>query len=116
MKFCISCGHEPSRERNLPYHAATAIAYGLSPQDGVKSVTLWPAEIMGIADRYGTLEVGKSATLIVTSGNPLETTTKVERAFVDGRELDLRNKQTELYEKYREKYRQRGELKDDAKP
>ncbi len=116
VKFCISCGHEPSRERNLPYHAATAVAYGLSAGDGLKSVTIWPAEIMGIADRYGTIEEGKSATLLITTGNPLETTTKVERAFIDGREVDLRNKQTELYEKYREKYRQRGELKDEPKP
>ncbi|MEK6701022.1 MAG: amidohydrolase family protein [Planctomycetota bacterium] len=116
VKFCITSGHESSRERNLPYHAATAVAYGLSADDAMKSVTLWPAEIMGIADRYGTIEAGKSATMIITSGNPLETTTKVERAFIDGREVDLRNKQTELYEKYREKYRQRGELKDEARP
>jgi cytosine/adenosine deaminase-related metal-dependent hydrolase len=59
-----------------------------------------------VGQRLGTLTVGKDATLLVTDGDPLDLPTRVERAFVQGREIDLRNKQTELARKYREKYRQ----------
>ena len=65
-----------------------------------------PREMLGVDDRLGSIEPGKAATLIITTGDPLEITTEIERAFIDGREIDLRSKHTELYEKYREKYRQ----------
>jgi imidazolonepropionase-like amidohydrolase len=90
--------------RNLPYEAATAAAYGLSKEEALKAVTLYAAQIFGIADRVGSLEVGKDATLIVTTGDPLEIRTQVEMAFIEGRQLDLGNKQTTLYKKYQEKY------------
>jgi imidazolonepropionase-like amidohydrolase len=86
-----------------------AVAYGLDPDEAVRSVTLSAAEALGVADTLGSLEETKAATLIVTDGNPLEVTTRVERAFIDGREIDLSNKQTKLAEKYREKYRQEDE-------
>ncbi|MCA9311966.1 MAG: amidohydrolase family protein [Phycisphaerales bacterium] len=95
-------------ERNLPYHAATAVAYGLDHDAALRSITLSAAELLGVGDRLGSLEADKAATLILTDGDPLEITTHVQRAFIDGREIDLANKQTALYEKYREKYRQLG--------
>jgi Amidohydrolase family len=112
VKFAMSTSDETAHERNLPYQAAMAVAYGLPLEAGLKSVTLWPAEILGVADQVGSLESGKSATLILTTGNPLEVTSNVERAFIDGKDIDLTNKQTKLADKYRERYRQMGQLKD----
>ncbi|MHA2620261.1 MAG: amidohydrolase family protein [bacterium JZ-2024 1] len=108
VKFCISDGGGAfiaPMARNLPYHAGTAVAYGLPHEEALKALTIYCAEILGIADRVGSLEVGKDATLIVTDGDPLEITTKVLRMFIQGREVDLSSKHTSLYEKYREKYR-----------
>ena len=95
-------------ERNLPYEAAKAVAYGLPHDEALKAVTLYPAQILGVADRLGSLEPGKNATFIVTDGDPLEITTHVEQAFISGRAVDLTNRQTVLYEKYRERLRQLG--------
>lgn len=103
---------ESPHERNLPFHAATAVAYGLDHDAALRSVTLSAAEVLGVGDRLGSLEPGKLATLIVTTGDPLEITTHVEQAFIGGRSIDLRSKQTELYRKYQEKYRQLGILDD----
>lgn len=97
-----------AHERNLPYEAATAVAHGLGKEEALKSVTLYPARILGIDDRLGSLEVGKDATFIVTDGDPLEIATHVERAFIEGRELDLSTRHTTLYRKYQEKLRQLG--------
>ena len=72
IKYCISGGGGYENERNLPYHAAVAASYGLPAQEAIKAITLYPAEILGIADRVGSLEEGKDATLIVTTGSPLE--------------------------------------------
>jgi imidazolonepropionase-like amidohydrolase len=108
VPWCMASGGGSTNERNLAHQAATAVAFGLPVEEGVRSVTLSPAEILGIDDRYGSIESGKSATLIVTDGNPLDIRTTVEMAFIDGRRIDLRNKQTDLRDKYREKYRQLG--------
>ena len=110
VRFCIS-GYDRSstwNARNLPYHAATAAAYGLSYEDAVRSVTIYPAEILGIDDRVGTLEEGKDATLIVTDGDPLETDTQVVQAWIQGRPVQLTSRHTRLNDKYTEKYRQQA--------
>lgn len=115
VKFCISGSgntFETAHERNLPYHAAMAAAYGLPKEEALKSITLYPAEILGIADRVGSIEVGKDATLIVTNGDPLEIRTTVEKEFIQGRKVDLSSRHTQLYEKYKTKYEQ---LKEEAK-
>ncbi len=70
-------------------------------------MTLYPAQILGVDDRVGSLEVGKDATLIVTDGDPLEIATNVEMEFIQGRNVDLRSRHTQLYEKYKQKYRQK---------
>ena len=111
VTFCIADNGgsmAAANARNLPYEAARAAAFGLPRDIALKSVTLYPAQVLGVDDRMGSLEVGKDATLIVTSGDPLEITTQVERAWIGGRSVDLANKQTKLYDKYREKYRRLG--------
>jgi imidazolonepropionase-like amidohydrolase len=87
--------------RNLPYHAASSAAFGLPKDIALKSITLYPAQIWGIADRLGSLEVGKSASLIVTDGDPLEIRTNVKRVFIAGEEIPMDSRHTLLYEKFR---------------
>ena len=87
--------------RNLPYEAATAVAFGLPHQEALKAVTLYPAEIWGVSDQIGSIEKGKWADLIITNGDPLETRTEVRQVFIKGRAADLNNKHKLLYEKYR---------------
>lgn len=82
------------------------MAYGLPYEEAVKAVTLYPAQILGVADRVGSLESGKDATLFVANGDPLETDTQVELAWIQGRKVDLNNRHKQLYHKYSEKYRQ----------
>ena len=108
VKFCIS-GTERSKTwnaRNLAYHAATAATFGLPIDEAIRSITLTPAEIFGVDDRIGSLTVGKDASLIVTDGNPLEVRTHVMQAFMQGREVDLSNRQLRLYKKYKQRYEQ----------
>ena len=108
VRFCISGSgrSETWNARNLAYHAATASAYGLPYEDAVRSVTIWPAQILGIADRVGSLENGKDATLFVSDGDPLETETQISMAWVQGRSVDLNDRHKQLFHKYSEKYRQ----------
>ena len=95
-------------ERNLPYEAAEAVAYGLDPDEAIRMITLYPAQILGIDDRVGSLDIGKDGTLIVTDGNPLDIRTKVLRAFVQGREIELSSRHTELDGKYGQRLDQLG--------
>ncbi len=105
VRFCIADGSDGGGERNLPYHAAHAAAYGLPKDLALRAITLSAAEIIGVADRTGSLEKGRDATLIVTTGDPLEVTTTVEKLYIRGRAVDLSDKQKTLYAKYREKYK-----------
>ena len=109
VPFCIANdGHtfNAPHERNLPYQAAMAAAHGLPRDEALKAITLYPARILGVDDRLGSLEVGKDATFFVADGDPIEVMTNIEMAFIDGRPIDLSNRHTRLYEKYKEKYRQ----------
>ncbi|MFT7630802.1 MAG: imidazolonepropionase-like amidohydrolase, partial [Mariniblastus sp.] len=108
VRFCIS-GTDRSETwnaRTLPYHAGTAVGFGLTEEDAIKSITLYPAQILGVDDKIGSLEVGKHASMIVTDGSPLETTTQVEMAFLAGRKVDLSNRQKRLYKKYDQRQQQ----------
>lgn len=110
IKFCIAGGLTFfGNDRNLPYQAAKAASYGLDKDEALKSVTLYPAQILGISDKVGSLEKGKDATLMITNDDPLEIATQVERLFIQGRDIDLGNKQKDLYKKYQEKYKQKKE-------
>jgi imidazolonepropionase-like amidohydrolase len=113
ISFCLSASSstfEAPHQRNVPYEAAMAAAFGLPPAEALRAITLSAAEILGVADKVGSLEPGKDATLIVTDGDPLEITTHVELAFIQGRPVDLDNRHRMLYRKYRQKYIQRGDL------
>ena len=90
--------------RNLPQHAGNAVAYGLSREDALRAITLSAAEILGVGDRLGSIEVGKDATLIVTDGDVLEVRTQTEMAWISGRAVDLDSRHKRLYRKYRTKY------------
>jgi imidazolonepropionase-like amidohydrolase len=96
--------------RNLPYEAAACIAYGLDDEAALRSITLSPAEMLGVGDELGSLDVGKRATLFVSNGDAFDLSTNLLHAFVDGRRIHLTDKQVELDRKYREKYRQKGLL------
>ncbi len=86
--------------RRLGQNAANAIAHGLSPEDGLKAVTLYPAQIFGVSDQIGTLQVGKVANLIVTNGDPLDVTTDVKYLFIKGQLTSTDNRHKRLFEKY----------------
>jgi len=113
VKFCISSSDRSStwNTRILPIQAAMAAGYGLDRAEAIKSVTLYPAEVMGVAEMVGSLEVGKHATLFACDGDPLEIETQVNHAWVQGRKVDLSDKHKRLYRKYQRKYDQLKEQK-----
>lgn len=101
VRFCISSGDSGANVRNLPFYAGMAAAFGLPKAEALKSVTLYPAQIMNVADRLGSIEVGKMANLVVTDGDLLETRTQVKHLFIDGRQVPLTSRHTDLYEAFR---------------
>lgn len=112
VKWCLTMrATDSANARNLCYEAAATVAHGLDPEVALRSITLSAAEFLGMGERLGSLEAGKDGTLFVADGDPFEFTTSLERAWVQGRATPLDDKQTALYRKYREKYRQLGKLK-----
>jgi imidazolonepropionase-like amidohydrolase len=90
--------------RNLPFHAGTAVAYGLPYEAAVRALTLGAAELLGISENYGSIESGKSATLILSTGDALDMmTNNIIYAFIDGRSLTLSDKHKVLYERYKKR-------------
>lgn len=93
------------QQRNLPFMAGTTAAYGVSKEDALQSITSSTAKILGISDRSGTLENGKDANIIISTGDLLDMrSSNIERAFIQGRDINLDNSQKELYETYKQKY------------
>jgi imidazolonepropionase-like amidohydrolase len=86
--------------RNLPYNAARAVAYGLPYDEALKAITINAAEIWGASDKMGSIEKGKWADLMLVNGDPLETPTQIKALYIKGKEVDLSNKQSRLYQKY----------------
>jgi imidazolonepropionase-like amidohydrolase len=101
VRLAFTDGSNASNTRNLPHQAAAAVAFGFPREKAVAAMTLEPARILGVADRIGSLEPGKDATVIVTDGDILDLRTHVLAAWLDGRALDLTDKQKLLYERYR---------------
>jgi imidazolonepropionase-like amidohydrolase len=99
VKFAFG-SFDNSFARRLGQQAANAVAYGLPYDEALKAVTLYPAQIFGLADQVGSLESGKIANVIVTNGDPLELTTEVRYLFIKGQLTSLDNKHKALYEKY----------------
>lgn len=96
---------EQMNSRNLPFYAGTAVAYGLDYEKAVQGLTGNAAEILGVSDQIGSLAVGKNATFIVSEGDALDImTNNIKRAYIDGREIQLTNRQIGLYKKYKGKY------------
>ena len=103
--FTINDDDGNTRYRNLPFNAGTAASYGLSKEEALSSVTLNAATILGIADKTGSVEIGKDANIIVSEGDILDMRTNIiTNAFIQGREIDLNNKQKQLAERYKTKY------------
>jgi imidazolonepropionase-like amidohydrolase len=99
VKFAFG-SFDNSFARRLGQQAANAVAYGLPYDEALKAVTVYPAEIFGVADQVGTLETGKIANIIVTNGDPLELSTEVKFLFIKGQRTSLDNRHQRLYEKY----------------
>ncbi|MBD0325235.1 MAG: amidohydrolase family protein [Pyrinomonadaceae bacterium] len=101
VMFSISTGDTGAQVRDLPFHAGMAAAFGLPRSEALKAVTLYPAQIMNVADRLGSLEPGKVANLVVTDGDLLEARTNVKYLFIKGEQIPLTSRHTELYEEFK---------------
>lgn len=103
--FALNDTHDESRYRNLMFNAGTAAAYGLTKEQALSAITLNAAKILGVADKTGSIEVGKDANILVCEGDILDMKTSIiKNAFIQGRQVSLENKQTQLYERYKYKY------------
>lgn len=104
IRFCIA-SFSGTNSRNLPFQAGMAHAFGLSAENAIRAITLAPAEILGVDNALGSLEIGKKATLIVSEGDVMDHLSHgVTMMFIGGAEVDLSSKHTELYEKYQQKH------------
>jgi imidazolonepropionase-like amidohydrolase len=107
IKFCLQNegDMEVMHTRNLPFLAGTAMAYGLTEEEAIRSVSLSPCEILGIDKNFGSIEVGKSATLFVSKGSALDMrTNQISLILSNGKFISVRNFQTDLFDKYYKKY------------
>jgi imidazolonepropionase-like amidohydrolase len=103
--FALNDNHEEARYRNLMFNAGTAVAYGLTKEQALQAITLNAAKICGIDARTGSLEAGKDANIVISGGDILDMRTSlIEHCFIQGREVSLENKQTQLYHRYMTKY------------
>lgn len=108
VKFCIQNDGdmEAMQARNIPFLAGTAMAYGLTEEEAIRSISFNACDIMGISKTHGSIEEGKNATLFISSGNALDMkSNNIVLAFVNGQPISLTNSQFELFEKYSEKYK-----------
>ncbi|HXF42935.1 MAG TPA: amidohydrolase family protein [Pyrinomonadaceae bacterium] len=103
IKFAIATGEFGAENRDLPYHAGLAGAYGLSKEEAIKAVTIYPAEILGVADKLGSIENGKIANLVVTDGELLDPRTNVKYVFIEGRMIPLTSRHTDLFDSFKDR-------------
>ena len=106
VKFAIAGGTGGLYSYRLPWEAGVAVAFGLPQDEALKAVTINAAEFMGIADKVGSLEVGKQATLLITTGTPLDMTSNIIQSYIQGREIDMNDIQKHFFKKYMEKINQ----------
>jgi imidazolonepropionase-like amidohydrolase len=107
VKFAISGDSDALNNDRLGYDVGVAVAFGLPEEEVLKAVTINAAEIVGLEGRLGSLEPGKQATLLITTGTPLDMMSDIEQAYIQGRELDMNDIQQHFFEKYMTKLRQR---------
>jgi imidazolonepropionase-like amidohydrolase len=103
VRFCIADeggGFAAANARNLPHHAAMAVAFGLAPDEALKAVTIYPARILGAGAQIGSIEPGKRADLQITDGDPLLVATHCEQVVIDGKIESMESRQTRLFKKY----------------
>ena len=115
VDFCISTAGNAfaaAQVRDLPNHAAMAAAFGLPMDIALRSITLSAAEILGVGDQIGSLDIGKEASLFIANGDILEITTNVEQTFIHGTMTDMSDRHKDLYRKYQVKYKQLGILEE----
>jgi amidohydrolase family protein len=93
-------GQMPGGVRNLPYEAGAAVPFGLSHELAMRAITLAPAEAFGLADALGSLDAGKIADVVIANGDPLDVKTHVEQVYIQGRPIDMSNRQTRLRDQY----------------
>lgn len=104
--FAINDANDQAKQRNISFNAGTAAAYGLDKEEALSSITLNTAKILGIDDVTGSIEVGKDANLLISEGDILDMRgNQLSKAFIQGRDISLDNKQKQLYERYKYKYK-----------
>jgi imidazolonepropionase-like amidohydrolase len=103
VRFCISTGSSGQFVRNLPLYAGMSAAFDLPRGEALKAITLYPAQMMNLADRMGSIEAGKMANLVITDGDLLDARTHVRYLFINGRRLPLTSRHTELYEQFKDR-------------
>jgi len=103
VKFAIATGDAGAESRDLPYQAGLAGAYGLSKEEALKAVTLYPAQILGVSDRLGSIEVGKMANVVVADGDILDPRTNIRYMFINGRLIPLTSRHTELFDSFKDR-------------
>ncbi|MES2521667.1 MAG: amidohydrolase family protein [Gemmatimonadota bacterium] len=111
VKFAIAGGSGGLYSYRLPWEAGVAVAFGLPEEEALKAVTINAAESMGIADKVGSLEVGKEATLLITTGTPLDMTSNIIQSYIQGREINMMDIHKFFFEKYMEKIKQQAPKK-----
>lgn len=99
VKVAIRSG-ETENVRNLPFNAGFAATYGMGREEALRAITITPAEIFGVSDLMGSLEVGKKANIVVADGDPFEPKTKINHVFIDGWKIPLESRQTRLYDEF----------------
>lgn len=102
VKFAFRTG-ESSNVRNLPYNAASAVAYGMPYEEALKGVTIYPAQIFGIDNSIGSIENGKIANIVVTDNDILEVATEIKYLFINGYNVPLENRHSKLYEEFKKR-------------
>lgn len=103
VQFCVATGDFGAEARDLPYRVGMAAAFGLPPMEALKSVTIYPAQILGVSDKMGSIEAGKVANLVVTDGDLLEARTNIKYLFINGRQIPLTSRHTELYNQFKDR-------------
>jgi imidazolonepropionase-like amidohydrolase len=111
VKFAIAGGSGGLYSYRLPWEAGVAVAFGLPEEEALKAVTINAAESMGIADKVGSLEVGKEATLLITTGTPLDMTSNIIQSYIQGREINMMDIHKFFFQKYLEKIKQQAPKK-----
>lgn len=111
IRFCIQSDNA-ANARNLPFEAAMAVAFGLPPEEGLKAVTLYPSQILGVDDDLGSIREGKLANLILTDGDPLQASTQILAVIIKGQPFKPESKHTRLYERYLQRLQQPEAISD----